>query len=239
MHWRIWILLTAFLTSIGLAGWQYRESNRWQQTYADAQENWAADAAAKEESIEALRTAHYSLEENLRTVELEARSAVDRATNLAAQRDHLKAELLESREQTRNQEAITSRLRTELEVARLDVIELRAKPSILQAENAALLSQIEDLQTLIDELQSMKQGLPEGLQLSAISTDRQVFALSGTISPTLQLPQKILLCQDDTVVFEGWLARREGELTLGHVKDWHKDVSELVKDGKVFMVLVE
>ncbi|MEY3001561.1 MAG: hypothetical protein RL648_1775 [Verrucomicrobiota bacterium] len=216
--------------------WQFHQTSRQAADHKAARNNWAIQSTELETRLSQAAAELETAATRYRALELEARGNLDRATNLTAQRDHLKRQVdqLLAEEATHREHVI--KWETELEGLRLETIRLAGEPARLQAELQSLRRQTTDLEDALDAMAKASAHLPPSMEVAGISSDKQVFSLAGDVPDGLQLPQALLLCNGGTVILEGWLNRIENGIALGHVKDWRRDASELVNGTKVFIV---
>lgn len=234
---RLPLLLVALITGLlcGTAALAWKAS-RQKAAFTVERQSWSERSAALESRLSGAEAEAAHTSRKLAALQEEAQGHLDRATNLSAQRDHLRSEVKRLQSSQATHEAYARQWQTEMEALRLEVIRLGNEPAQLKAERDSLSRQIADLEKALDAAAAASAHLPSSFELQGLSADQRVFSLTGDLPGDLHLPREILLCQGPTIVAEGWLSRMEHGLLLGHVKDWRIDASELVKGTKVFIV---
>jgi hypothetical protein len=163
-------------------------------------------------------------------------SLEDRATNLEAQRDHLRVEVERLAALGHKTETANKELMTQLEDVRHDLLQAGARPQGLENSLAAALSRIEALEQRIDEQATLLRHLPGRLEVDALSSDGLAFSLKGETAALPELPAPVYVCGAGGIYLEGWAHRLEGEILIGHAERWRVDTSTLVKGEKVFIL---
>jgi hypothetical protein len=229
-------LLAALGGLLLLGGWRELSWRGCRQQQEIAQADLALRLDATDSELAAEREQRKRLESASAEQLIRLESLQDRASNLAAQRDHLRAEVERRVEETRLARQAAAALETQLEEARLAAFEAGQLPSALQAQLDLAQKRIEDLEGQLDSSSERLAHSAPALILEGISSDQRAFALSGRLPETFSLPGGILLCRGDEILMEGWLHRREGATLIGHSAHWRVDASTLVKGEKVFIL---
>lgn len=224
---------------LGLLGWTYHSAAQRESTYKTEASLMMDRIGTMEEEIGLLedKLAQISLLNTDLTIEVQ--SGLDRATNLSAQRDHLKDELARLQRENSDTKDQAEELELTIEMLRGENLALREEPTHLSALNQQLERRLEEVSLALDAANAKQIVTPTRMQLSGVSSDGQVFALTGEIRENPVFPKKVMLLDDSRLLLEGWLYRKSGDSLLGHVKEWHLDASELVKGAKVFIVSAE
>ena len=168
--------------------------------------------------------------------ELDRLNQQDRITNLEAQRDHLRGETDRRGRQIQQVEETVSILQAELEQALQRALGLEAQPALLEGELRQARARIAEMNRQLDNQAAIMAEIPEAYQFSGTSSDGQVFALEGKPIDPGNLPYPVFLCDAGGPVLNGWISRMEDDFLIGHVRDWHRPASALVKGKKVFIL---
>lgn len=224
---------------LGLLGWKFHNAAQRESTYEAEASLMVERIGRMEENIGLLQDELEQRTLSNTNLAIDLQSSLDRATNLTAQRDHLKDELARLQMENSDIEKRADELELTIETLRGENLALREEPTHLSALNQQLERRLEEASTALHASKANQLGTPKRMELAGLSSDRQVFALTGEISGTTVLPRKVMLIDDSRVLLEGWLYRKSGDSLLGHVKEWHLDTSELVKGAKVFIVNAE
>ena len=78
--------------------------------------------------------------------------------------------------------------------------------------------------------------MPVLYPLEGVSGDATVFALGGVDPQRSELPRAVYLCRKDGILLRGWLNHWAEGSVIGHVEEWHRPASTLVKGEKVFIL---
>ncbi|NDV63329.1 hypothetical protein G0Q06_12760 [Puniceicoccales bacterium CK1056] len=201
------------------------ESQRLQASLSDT-------VSGLEEKREALTTTRRTLEE----LQINHDSLRDRVTNLEAQRNHLRAETNRQSERARLADLAVKEIKTELESARQQILELTALPRELQAKLDQAEARLKEMESSLDRQAGLQSLYPASLDVEGVATDGSVFALTGPLPEANALPLPVYVCQRDSIRLEGWINRLENGVAIGHVEQWHSSASTLVKGEKVFIL---
>lgn len=196
----------------------------------------AAVLARAKADLEAERNRATGHEARLAEMEIEEQSLMDRNTNLEAQRDHLRTEAERQVGLRKAALARNGELQEALQGARREVLEANRLPRELRSHLEQARERIRSLETALDDQTAGLSGLPQLMQVEGLSTDRTVFALSGSWQPAKELPLPVLVCQRGRILLSGWLHRIDEGRLIGHVANWEEGSSALVKGEKVFIL---
>ncbi len=224
------------LVALALLGWR-------EYLHAGRRAAWTGETALLQGRLEDAGSRAAELEAELSAgkirldeLEVERQSLADRAGNLEAQRDHLRAEMDRRMEELSSANEERAALRGQLEAARLAQLEAERLPGELQLKLENARSRIAELENRIDTLSARLAAFPSPLELQGCSADGSVFALSGQWTGNSPLPARVLVCRASQVLLEGWIHRREESALIGHVRRWESPASTLVKGEKVFIL---
>ncbi len=229
------LAVLAGLTVI-LLGWRELKHGRIQGSLNEQLQAQSAQLVTSQSRVEQLSTKLAELGLKLEASELSVQSARDRAGNLESQRDHLRAQVDQRTERIRELESASESLEAELGRTRLSLLEAEQLPASLQGRLDSSLARIEGLETQLDGKSAECAKLPELHSWEGLSRDESVFALSGPLPDPSALPAEVYLCDANGLILEGWLARIEENMLLGHVEHLRSPVSALVKGEKVFIL---
>ena len=235
---RLWGISSMGLLLVlgGLFIWRESERLDLVRELARERQEAAAYRVRTEADLQALRERAAGRKERLAEMEIEHQSLNDRVANLEAQRDHLRTEA--GRQGTLRKEALAAKekMQETLQQAQLEVIGLNRLPRELRGQLEQARERVRSLETVLDEQSVGQAGLPSLMEVEGLSTDRNVFALSGSWKPAREMPLPVLLCRRDRIILEGWLHRIENGRIIGHVANWEDPSSALVKGEKVFIL---
>jgi hypothetical protein len=218
---------------LGWREWNHRQQGAAWRERCDTVERQLADTSAGlEQALEGSRKRSALLDE----AEIRLQTLVDRAGNLEAQREHLRAENNRLAEKARSAESALEHMQTELETARHELLVAQELPHMLRSELEAARARASGMEELLDARTAATSRLPDEWSLGGLSADLSVFSLAGDARLDREFPFQVHLCNRDGILLDGWIHRREGELLIGHVKQWRTPSSALVKGQKVFIL---
>jgi len=167
---------------------------------------------------------------------IEVESLRDRGTNLAAQRDHLRAESERQSTLAREKTEALEQAEQDLQATRHELLLQSAVPRSLEAKLALTNARIQELETDLDEQSSIRAMHPNLHTVEGISNDASVIALAGDLEVSADYPYPIRLCRRNELLLDGWINRNEEDILIGHVGSWQVPSSALVKGEKVFIL---
>jgi hypothetical protein len=221
---------------LGLLAWREwahaGETKRWQADIERLEAGLSMKSADLMQALEDLAAAERIAGE----LETTSASLRDRATNLEAQRDHLRAETERQAERARLADVRVEAMQVELEEARQSALALSALPRELRSQLEQANAKISELENSLDARGIEQSDFPESLEVAGLSTDGSVFALAGALPEETTLPFPVYLCQRNSIQLEGWINRVENGVAIGHVELWREAASKLVKGEKVFIL---
>jgi hypothetical protein len=204
-----------------------------------ARAEWATVSARAEADAAELageRERAGALEQTVAELEAAAQSLQDRAANLEAQRDHLRAEGDRQAGRAGELSEALEQARGELQACRRELLEQAALPRELRAQLQQARAQVAHLEGLLDQRATADSDLPTALEVKGISADETVFSLAGDRLPGGALPLPVHLCRGDRILLDGWIHRIEDNRAIGHVAHWREPASALVNGAKVFIL---
>ncbi|MEX0323718.1 MAG: hypothetical protein AB3N63_16265 [Puniceicoccaceae bacterium] len=222
--------------SIALLGWRELSHGSARQSLHVEMDELSVQLATTQSRKAVLTGDLTEANKAIEEAEISLQSMQDRAGNLEAQRDHLRAQVDQRSERIRELESNADAIQAELNRTRLSLLDAQQLPASLQSRLAASSERIEQLENQLDGYAAQRSEMPDLLSWEGSSSDEAVFAISGTLPDSYELPASVYLCDVNGLILDGWLARIEGNMLLGHVEHWRSPVSALVKGEKVFIL---